>query len=199
MITRLEATRYRCFASLGIDVGGFRVLVGANGSGKTTVLDLPCLLGDLLDAPTLRAMPRVLRESEQEYPAARWLHRLLATDAIFLDPNWATMRVASPAGLPRTIAADGRNIPWLALELKRQDAQEGAAPNYSSARYKDWGYARSDGLAPNRRNRCARMGGRPPRIFPCQLSWRLPGAFVGPVRRYIAHPRADLVAFVSYL
>lgn len=30
MITRLEATRYRCFERLGVDVGDFRVLVGAN-------------------------------------------------------------------------------------------------------------------------------------------------------------------------
>ncbi len=44
MITRLEATRYRCFERLGVDVGDFRVLVGANGSGKTTLLDLPVLL-----------------------------------------------------------------------------------------------------------------------------------------------------------
>ena len=48
MITRLEATRYRCFERLGIDVGDFRVLVGANGSGKTTLLDMPVLLGELL-------------------------------------------------------------------------------------------------------------------------------------------------------
>lgn len=299
MITRLEATRYRCFARLGIDVGDFRILVGANGSGKTTLLDLPGLFGDLLDAknvadafmsrrngrsdlppragslqelvyagrggdlslavearlpdavqsaalegvyarlktersrqalqvdrrrwpthiryelglrvtddrelhviyeylftfpeayapdrkqagyhgvqaetnkhwrlilkrevgydtefmpevpqgtgrgrvtkvglaPTLLAMPRVLRESEHEYPAARWLHGLLAADAVFLEPNWATMRVASPPGLPKTIAADGRNIPWLALELKRQNASEDAPADYSSERYKDW-------------------------------------------------------------
>ena len=50
MITRLEATRYRCFERLGVDVGDFRVLVGANGSGKTTLLDLPVLFGDLLRA-----------------------------------------------------------------------------------------------------------------------------------------------------
>lgn len=48
MITRLEATRYRCFARLGIDVGEFHVLVGANGSGKTTLIDIPALLGELL-------------------------------------------------------------------------------------------------------------------------------------------------------
>jgi predicted ATPase len=299
MITRLEATRYRCFARLGIDVGDFRVFVGANGSGKTTLLDLPGLFGDLLDAknvadafmarrhgrpdlppragslqelvhagrgsdfslavearlpdtvqsavlegfyarrttersrqalqadrrswpthiryelglrvtddqelhviyeylfvfpeayapdrqqagyhgiqaggnkhwrvilgrefgydteftpevppgggrgrvtkvglaPTLLAMPRVLRDSEHEYPAARWLYGLLAANAVFLEPNWSTMRLASPPGQPKTIAADGRNIPWLALKLKRHDAPEGAAVDYSSERFKDW-------------------------------------------------------------
>ena len=55
MITRLEATRYRCFERLGVDLGDFRVLVGANGSGKTTLLDLPVLLGDLLRATNVSA------------------------------------------------------------------------------------------------------------------------------------------------
>lgn len=49
MITRLEATRYRCFERLAVDIGTYQVLVGANGSGKSTLLDLPRLLGDLLE------------------------------------------------------------------------------------------------------------------------------------------------------
>ena len=292
MITRLEATRYRCFERLGVDVGDFRVLVGANGSGKTTLLDLPVLLGDLLrannvsapfmerrpelppragnlnelvfagrgsdfslavearlpetvqsrvleglfaskrtersrqalqedrrqwpthiryeiglrigadqsllvayeylflfpeaDGPdrrqagfhgataankkhwhltlkreigyesefkpetphakavkvglpeTLLAMPRVLFESEAGYPAARWLHSLLTTDAVFLEPSWSAMRQASPPGQPKVITANGRNIPWLALELKREGAPEGAPAEYRSERYADW-------------------------------------------------------------
>ena len=292
MITRLEATRYRCFERLGIDVGDFRVLVGANGSGKTTLLDLPVLLGDLLrannvaipfmerrqelppragglnelvfagrgsdfalavearlpdavqskvlegmfarkrtersrqalqedrrqwpthiryeiglrissdqalqvayeylflfpesDAPdrrqagfhgtaaeskkhwhltlrrefgyesefkpetpqanpakvglpdTLLAMPRVLFEPEAGYPAARWLLGLLTADAVFLEPNWAAMRQASPPGQPKVITANGRNIPWLALELKREGAPPGAPNSYRSERYLDW-------------------------------------------------------------
>ena len=66
MITRLEATRYRCFERLGVDVGDFRVLVGANGSGKTTLLDLPSLLGDLLDAKYVvdAFVPRRRKSSE---------------------------------------------------------------------------------------------------------------------------------------
>lgn len=299
MITRLEATRYRCFERLGVDVGDFRVLVGANGSGKTTLLDLPGLFGDLLDAksvadafmgrkkdradlppraasmnelvfagrgndfslavearlpeavqakvlegmfarlrsersrlafqqdqrrwpthiryelglrisderelqvvneylfvfpeshapdrqqvgyhgvyteqnkhwrlilkrefgyeveftsevpqggaksriakvglaPTLLAMPRVLFESEHEYPAARWLHSLLTTHTVFVEPNWSAMRLASPPGQPKTITADGRNTPWLALDLKRKDAPADAPITYRSERYTDW-------------------------------------------------------------
>ena len=55
MITRIEATRYRCFDRLDVDLGDFRVLVGANGSGKTTLLDVPVLLGDLLRERTISA------------------------------------------------------------------------------------------------------------------------------------------------
>lgn len=292
MITRLEATRYRCFERLGVDVGDFRVLVGANGSGKTTLLDLPVLLGDLLrannvsapfmdrrpelppragslnelvfagrgndfslavearlpdgvqskvlegmftkmrsersrqalqedrrqwpthiryeiglrigadqalqvayeylfmfpesDGPdrrqagfhgvaadnkkhwhltlkreigyateftpetsyakaakaglpeTMLAMPRVLFESEAGYPAARWLHSLLTAEAVFLEPNWSAMRQASPPGQPKVITANGRNIPWLALDLKREGAPEDADADYRSERYTDW-------------------------------------------------------------
>ena len=49
MITRIEATRYRCFERLDLDLQSFGVLVGANGAGKTTLLDIPGLLGDCLD------------------------------------------------------------------------------------------------------------------------------------------------------
>ncbi|MDX9721831.1 MAG: AAA family ATPase [Myxococcota bacterium] len=48
MITRIDATNYRCFERLGINFGAFAVIAGANGSGKTTLLDIPILFGDLL-------------------------------------------------------------------------------------------------------------------------------------------------------
>ena len=56
MITRIEATRYRCFEKLDVELGEFRVLVGANGSGKTTLLDIPVLFGDLLGERTISAV-----------------------------------------------------------------------------------------------------------------------------------------------
>jgi predicted ATPase len=55
VITRIEATRYRCFDKLDVELGDFRVLVGANGSGKTTLLDVPVLFGDLLRERTISA------------------------------------------------------------------------------------------------------------------------------------------------
>jgi predicted ATPase len=89
-------------------------------------------------SPILPAMPRVMFESEAEYPAARWLYGLLTTSSVFLDPDWSTMRMASPPGLSKTIIRSGRNIPWLALELKRDGAANGSGPNYCSERYQDW-------------------------------------------------------------
>lgn len=53
MITRLEATRYRCFEHLGIDLSNFQIIVGANGSGKTTLIDMPVVIGELLKADNL--------------------------------------------------------------------------------------------------------------------------------------------------
>lgn len=48
MITRIDATNYRCFERMGVPFTEFCVIAGANGSGKTTLLDIPILLGDFL-------------------------------------------------------------------------------------------------------------------------------------------------------
>lgn len=273
MITRIEATRYRCFDQLDVELGDFRVLVGANGSGKTTLLDVPVLLGDLLreravsaaftaprdgraprasalrelifqgqgdffilaveaqlpaeiarnllegmsekvrsredrrpthiryelrfqifnetelqvqneylfafpesHAPTRAktdgraprvhgevnpsrkwkfilqreyggeaaytpetvqrprqaksmvspeqlALPRVQFESKNDFPAARWLFDLLVEHAVFFNPDWNALRMASPPGMSKTqVLGSGRNAPWLALELQKSDA-----------------------------------------------------------------------------
>ncbi len=50
MITRIEATNYRCLEKLDVDLSEFAVLVGANGAGKTTLLDIPNLIGECLQS-----------------------------------------------------------------------------------------------------------------------------------------------------
>lgn len=73
--------------------------------------------------PQQLALPRVQFESQSEFPAARWFFDLLVEDAVFFDPDWNTLRVASPPGLSKTqVLGSGKNAPWLALELQRTDA-----------------------------------------------------------------------------
>ncbi len=47
MFTRIQARNFRSLKSVDQTLGGFRALVGPNGSGKTTFLDVIGLLGDL--------------------------------------------------------------------------------------------------------------------------------------------------------
>lgn len=75
MITRIEATRYRCFDKLDVELGDFRVLIGANGSGKTTLLDIPVLLGDLLEARTIG--DAFLRDRDHRAPRASGFRELV--------------------------------------------------------------------------------------------------------------------------
>jgi len=48
VIRSIEARHYRCLRDVRVELGSFHVLVGPNGSGKTTFLDVPALLRDLL-------------------------------------------------------------------------------------------------------------------------------------------------------
>ena len=48
MISRIQAFKYRCFEQLDIKVGDYHILAGANGTGKSTLLDIPLLLGEIL-------------------------------------------------------------------------------------------------------------------------------------------------------
>lgn len=83
-------------------------------------------------------LPRVIYEPETDFPAARWLHQLLTEETVFLQPDWVQLRQPSPPGLPKTIAGDGRNAPWLARTLQRSQAPAGADENYRSERFLDW-------------------------------------------------------------
>jgi predicted ATPase len=67
MISRIQAFKYRCFDRLDIKVGQYHVLAGANGTGKSTLLDIPLLLGEILsrglipaflESPSIAGSPR---------------------------------------------------------------------------------------------------------------------------------------------
>lgn len=74
--------------------------------------------------PDLLALPRVLYESRNEFPAARWLLSLLVEDAVSFDPDWNALRLASMPGLSKTqVLGSGKNAPWLALELQKTDPE----------------------------------------------------------------------------
>jgi len=48
MISRIEAHNYCCFSKLAIDLDRCRAFAGANGAGRSTLLDVPVLIGDML-------------------------------------------------------------------------------------------------------------------------------------------------------
>lgn len=75
-------------------------------------------------SPQQLALPRVQFESQSDFPAARWFFDLLVEDAVFFNPDWDTLRLASPPGLSKTqVLGSGKNAPWLALELQRTDGE----------------------------------------------------------------------------
>lgn len=98
MITRIEATRYRCFDKLDVDLGEFRVLVGANGSGKTTLLDIPVLVGEMLKARTIG--DAFLRERDHRAPRATGFRELI------FQGNGDFFILAIEAALPEQHARD---------------------------------------------------------------------------------------------
>lgn len=84
MITRIEASNYRCFAQLSVEVNRYQVLAGANGSGKTTLLDIPVLLGDMVRAErVVDAFLRARGGAPRAADLTDLLHRRRGADVVF--------------------------------------------------------------------------------------------------------------------
>ena len=86
--------------------------------GKPTVVRVPP------DQIALASLPY----DKTAFPAAVWFQDFLRMGVLFYEPDWRTLRKASAPGQPAHLAPDGRNLPWLALDLAS------AYPN----RYRDW-------------------------------------------------------------
>lgn len=98
MITRIEAYRYRCFKSLNVRMRQFQVLVGPNGCGKTTLLDIPVLLGEML---TSRSIEHAFQGSTDTHLRPRTDY---AGDLIF-NRQGETFELAVEAAIPQQIVA----------------------------------------------------------------------------------------------
>jgi len=88
MLTAIEARSYRCLQSVRQPLGRFNVLVGPNGSGKTTFLDVLLFLRSLLS----EGLRTAITDRTPDF------QRLLWTDS-FLPLN-PTFWLAVSAGMP---------------------------------------------------------------------------------------------------
>jgi ABC-type branched-subunit amino acid transport system ATPase component len=103
MITRIEVNHYRCLENISIDIPQYAVLVGANGAGKTTFLDVPRLIGDCLRQRNITNA--FLKEQEGRNPRCTNLSELVFCNLgkIF----FIAIELALPKEVIKTL------IPWL--------------------------------------------------------------------------------------
>ena len=64
MIRLIEALNFRCLRYVRQELGPLHVLVGPNASGKTTFLDVICILGRLVSEGAEAAISERTRISE---------------------------------------------------------------------------------------------------------------------------------------
>ena len=65
---------------------------------------------------------------QESYPALVWFQDFLRAGAVFFDPDWRTLRRASPPGQPNHFLPNGLSHPWLALHLQKTEPE----------RFQDW-------------------------------------------------------------
>jgi len=76
--------------------------------------------------PTQLALATVLPDPGL-FPTALWLAQLLSDGVVFFDPDWDLLRRPAPPGDPPRLLPSGRNTPWLALKLHRDDPENFAS------------------------------------------------------------------------
>ncbi|MEO0771186.1 MAG: AAA family ATPase [Cyanobacteria bacterium J06649_4] len=70
--------------------------------------------------PNELALASVPRD-HTKYSVALWLRDFLEKESIQYEPDWTKLRVASPPGRLKKLRADAANLPWLLLNLKRNE------------------------------------------------------------------------------
>src|SRR5438046_8887648 len=61
MLTNLRLRNFRCFEGVSVDIGpGFNLFLGANGGGKTTMLEAACVLLRLQSQRSSSLVPVIL-------------------------------------------------------------------------------------------------------------------------------------------
>ena len=110
-------------------------------SRRPVIFPITSNIESVIVRPNLLSMSRVKYQPEA-FPAANWLYELLTEQTVFLNPDWSKLRSASPPGQEKTIIPSALNLPWLALDLKKQgmpaDASETEKAAYRNIDYADW-------------------------------------------------------------
>ncbi|MCP4658231.1 MAG: AAA family ATPase [bacterium] len=108
MICSVEALRYRCLRDVRQDIAPFQILVGPNASGKSTFLDVPLLLGDLLK----KGLPEAIRERSPNLSNLVWMEEAERFElAVELDiPEAQRARIRSGHERVRYEVAIGHDV-----------------------------------------------------------------------------------------
>ena len=108
MFTRIEARRFRSLKGVDQELGQFRALVGPNGSGKTTFLDVIAFLSDLVR--NRGDVKETVQERSVTFEKLLWMGEgsnfQLAVEAEIPDP------------VKHTMAEDKRHFPRVRYEIE---------------------------------------------------------------------------------
>ncbi len=72
--------------------------------------------------PRQLALANVPADTSQ-FPAITWFRNFLQEQSCPYRPDWRKLRLACPPGNSRTLLPDGMNLPWLIMDLQKNDSQ----------------------------------------------------------------------------
>jgi len=99
MITRIEASGYRCLRSVAQELEPFQILVGPNGSGKSAFLDVLAFLGTAIS----EGLEAAVRERTQNFYDLVWGREGSSFELAIEARIPEYLRVAMPPGASETI------------------------------------------------------------------------------------------------